>query len=274
MSEHPTNSSEDGLKDANAKRRGTAPAPVTLLGVRLVDLSAAEIVAAIIDTVKAGDRGIFAYVNIHALNLAHAQPWLRDFFNNATLAYCDGFGVLLGARLAGLSLRHRSTPPDWISSLAGGCAANALRIFLLGGQPGVAEGAAAALLREHPDLQICGVHHGFFDPRQGSAENQELVRTINEQGAHLLLVGMGMPLQEKWLAENWSQLNLNVALPVGALLDYLSGTKRRPPAWMAQHGLEWAGRLYREPRRLWRRYLLGIPHFFYLILKHRLGMAS
>jgi N-acetylglucosaminyldiphosphoundecaprenol N-acetyl-beta-D-mannosaminyltransferase len=274
LSEQPTKYLKRETSEIDSKLIHTSPLPVTVLGVHIVDLPAAEIVSSVISTVIAGERGIFVYVNIYALNLAHSLPWFRNFLNNAALAYCDGFGVLLGARLAGFSLSHRSTPPDWISDLAAESTSKMLRIFLLGGRPGVAERAASSLTRQHPGLQVCGVHHGYFDTRQGSADNKALIRTINEQEADILLVGMGMPLQEKWLEDNWSQLKTRVALPVGALLDYLSGEKRRPPDWMAKHGLEWAGRMYLEPRRLWRRYLLGIPLFFYLILRQKLGRVD
>jgi N-acetylglucosaminyldiphosphoundecaprenol N-acetyl-beta-D-mannosaminyltransferase len=274
LSEQPTKRDKEETRDVYPRLVRVSPVPVTLLGVGIVDLPASEIVSSVLNTVIAGERGVFVYINIYALNLAQSLPWFRDFLNNAALAYCDGFGVLLGARLAGYSLSHRSTPPDWISKLAAECASKSIRIFLLGGRPGVAERAASSLTIEHPGLQVCGVHHGYFDVTQGSSDNQGLIRAINEKEADLLLVGMGMPLQEKWLEENWSQLKTRVALPVGALLDYLSGEKRRPPGWMAKHGLEWVGRLYLEPSRLWKRYLLGIPHFYYLILRQKLGRVD
>lgn len=221
----------------------------------------------------AGERAIFVYINVYAINLAQSLPWFRDFLNNATIAYCDGFGVLLGARLAGTPLTHRSTPPDWFSDLAAECASRAITIFLLGGRPGVAEQAALSLVRQHPGLLISGTHHGYFETEQRFTDNEELIQTINKSGSDILLVGMGMPLQEKWLDENCGHLKVKVALPVGALLDYIGHEKRRPPRWMTSYGLEWVGRLFIEPRRLWKRYLLGIPHFFFLILRHRLGLG-
>jgi N-acetylglucosaminyldiphosphoundecaprenol N-acetyl-beta-D-mannosaminyltransferase len=138
----------------------------------------------------------------------------------------------------------------------------------------VAARAATSLVQQHPGLQVNGTHHGYFESTVGCADNAALIQTINKTGSDILLVGMGMPLQEKWLAENWEHLHVKVALPVGALLDYLGDEKPRPPLWMTNHGLEWAGRLLLEPGRLWRRYLLGIPHFFYLIIQHKLGMGK
>jgi N-acetylglucosaminyldiphosphoundecaprenol N-acetyl-beta-D-mannosaminyltransferase len=271
LSGQPTNSSSEEIKIINLKLKYTHATSITLLGVHIHDLSKSEIVTSVMRTVIAGEQAIFVYVNIYAINLAQTLPWFRNFLNNAACAYCDGFGVLLGSRFAGSPLTYRSTPPDWIADLAYQCASRALTIFLLGGRPGVAERAAVALIQQNPGLRISGVHHGYFDTTQASIDNQGIIRAINELSPDILLVGMGMPLQEKWLDENVQHLKVKVALPVGALLDYMADEKRRPPRWMTNNGLEWAGRLFLEPRRLWRRYLLGIPYFYYLILSHRLG---
>lgn len=240
-----------------------------LLGVRIVDLPAEAIVAQIDQAIQNRQKSIFQYVNIHALNLAQELPWFREFINQAALPYCDGYGVLLGAWLSGRRLQHRSTPPDWIHQLAELCAQREYSLFILGGQPGVAEKAGARLVRDHANLQIRGCQHGYFDKNPGSPENEQTLRTINAAQAQILIVGMGMPIQERWLMENWARLNCLVGLPVGALLDYLAGERRRSSHWMTQHGLEWLGRLIAEPARLWRRYLIGIPLFLFRVLRQR-----
>jgi N-acetylglucosaminyldiphosphoundecaprenol N-acetyl-beta-D-mannosaminyltransferase len=99
-----------------------------------------------------------------------------------------------------------------------------------------------------------------------------VLQAINATSPDILLVGLGMPIQERWLMENWGFVKAKVALPVGALFDYLAGEIPRAPHWMTDHGLEWLGRLIVEPRRLWRRYLLGNPRFLWLVLKQRLGL--
>ena len=81
-----------------------------------------------------------------------------------------------------------------------------------------------------------------------------------------------MPLQEHWLMENWHRIESNIALTGGAVFDYVSGDLRRAPRWMNENGLEWLGRLVIEPRRLWRRYLVGNPHFLYRVFRQRLGL--
>ncbi len=243
---------------------------VRLLGVTIVDLPAEAIVHQIERALQQRQKSIFQYINMHAINLAQDLPWFKAFINQATIPYCDGYGVLWAARLSGASLRYRSTPPDWIDHLASMCCRCGYSLFLLGGKPGVAEKAGKRLLSKHPDLQISGHLHGYFDKAPGCPENDRVIQAINAAQTDILVVGMGMPVQERWLMENWPRLDVQVALPVGSLLDYLAGVRVRFPAWMTNRGLEWLGRLVAEPRRLWKRYLLGIPRIFFLVLRQRL----
>jgi N-acetylglucosaminyldiphosphoundecaprenol N-acetyl-beta-D-mannosaminyltransferase len=121
-------------------------------------------------------------------------------------------------------------------------------------------------------LKIVGIQDGYFNKTAGSAENEAVVRDINAAHPDILIVGLGMPLQEKWLLDNWNQMDAQVALPVGAMIDYLAHETRRAPRWMTDHGLEWLGRLVYEPGRLWERYLVGNPRFLLRVLVHRFQM--
>lgn len=245
---------------------GTA---VCLLGIRVDDLPSEALIAFISQAIKAGERAVLAYINVYALNLAYEQPWFRSFLNEARLTFCDGFGVKWGARLAGRTLAHRNTPPDWFPALAAECDRQGHSLYLLGGRPGVAERCARMYLQRFPGLKIAGTHHGYFDKTTGSAENRALLTAINNARPDLLILGLGMPTQERWLAENWPLVEARVALPVGAMFDYLTGEVRRAPRWMTDHGLEWLGRLLVEPRRLAQRYLVGIPLFLWRVLLWR-----
>jgi N-acetylglucosaminyldiphosphoundecaprenol N-acetyl-beta-D-mannosaminyltransferase len=246
---------------------------VTLLGVRIHTLSAGELIQFITDTVSAGRKACVAYVNTYAINLSIESPWFRDFLNNADVTYCDGFGVKWGARLLGLKIAHRYTPPDWVSQLAVECVRQEVSLFLLGARPGVASRAAIGLQKRFPGLNIVGTHHGYFDKRPDGVENAAVLEEILTAQPDILIVGFGMPLQERWLAENWQQIQAKVAVPAGALIDYLAGEVPRAPRWMTDHGMEWFGRLVIEPRRLWRRYLVGNPQFLWRILMDRLGLG-
>lgn len=245
---------------------------ITLLGVRIHILPVEELIERITCAAQNKQRAIVAYVNAHSLNLAHESETLRRFFNaRASWVFCDGFGVKWGARLAGLPQPPRYTPPDWIDPLCCECAQRGLSIYLLGDKAGTVEKAAQTLQARHTGLRVAGWHHGFFDKRDGSAENAAVIQAINKAQPDVLLVGFGQPLQELWLDEHWDAVNVQVAIAVGALFSYAAGDVRRAPRWMTDHGLEWLGRLLIEPRRLWQRYLIGLPVFFARVLAERLG---
>jgi N-acetylglucosaminyldiphosphoundecaprenol N-acetyl-beta-D-mannosaminyltransferase len=213
-------------------------------------------------------------VNVHCLNLAYEQSWLRDFLNSATINFCDGTGVVLGARILGKEIPQRITYADWTWQLAGFSDANEFTFFFLGAKPGIAEAAAARLQECYRGLKIVGIEHGYFDKSPNSPENQAVIRKINDVKPNILLLGFGMPLQERWLMENWDAIDANIALTGGAVFDYISGELRRAPKWVTNHGFEWLGRLVIEPKRLWRRYIVGNPLFLWRIMKHRDGRSG
>ena len=140
---------------------------------------------------------------------------------------------------------------------------------VLGSKAGVADDAKRRLCATRPELKIVGTHDGYFDKDLNAIENKAVIEEINSVAPDVLLVAFGMPLQEKWLAENWASINANVALTGGAAIDYMAGASTRPPRWLTATGFEWLGRMMHEPRRLWKRYLIGNPLFIMRILKQR-----
>ena len=207
------------------------------------------------------------YVNAHVLNQSLERPELRAALEAAELVYCDGYGVRLAAKALDVEVPHRMTGADWIWSLATLCEAAGKSIYLLGSEPGVADGAAQRLRRYHPGLRIAGTHHGFFDI--GSPHADRVIEDINERRPDIVLVGMGTPKQEQWVEESAARVESGILWTVGALFDYLSGRTPRAPHLIADNGFEWIFRLAVEPRRMWRRYLLGNPAFLYRVLQER-----
>ena len=217
--------------------------------------------------IRNGNRGSVLNVNVHCLNLCYEDPELRAFLNGADVVFCDGAGVMLAARLLGRRIPERITYADWAWRLAAFAEAEGFSLYLLGARPGMAQEAARRLQARYPDLEIVGVRHGFFDHAAGSPENEAIVREINDARPDILLVGMGMPLQEYWLMENRDRLQAGVVLTGGGVFDYVSGGLRRGPRILTHSGFEWLARLLVEPRRLWRRYLIGNPLFLLRVLR-------
>lgn len=212
-------------------------------------------------------RAMVLYANVHGINLAQSDRYLQAAYRKADLVFCDGQGVRLGARLLGCDIPERYTPPDWIDLLAGRCADQDYRIFLLGTETSYVEQAAERLRERFPGLHV-GAHHGFFD--HNGDENAAVCERINAFAPDIVLVGMGMPRQEYWIAANAALLDAPVVVAVGALFDYMSQRVQRGPRWLTDNGFEWATRLWYEPRRLWRRYLLGNPLFLWLVICERI----
>ncbi len=246
---------------------------VSLLKTRFHKVRVNELIEFVTKAAKLDKKTVVGNVNVRAMNFAYEFPWYRDFLNKAELVFCDGFGVLLGAKLEGYSVQsvHRMTCPDYIENLALACEKQDVSLFLLAGKPGVVDKAIAKLKAIAPNLKIQG-HHGHFE--KSGEENDCVIDKINKFQPGILYVGFGMPLQERWILDNINRIEARVFLPLGACLDFYTGSVYRGPTWMTDRGLEWLTRFFTEPQRLWERYIVGNPLFFYRLLKHRITQGS
>lgn len=240
---------------------------VNVAGIPVHPVCLDELLAWIERVIAAGEHSAVMYANIHAANLARSNVLFRAAVEEADIVFCDGQGLRLGALLLGYRLPARFTPPDWIDRLVQLCARYGWRIALVGAAPGVAGRAAERLQEQTGLLETCS-YHGYFAP--GSSEEEQLVALLKQFRPDIVLVGMGMPRQEIWAQRMLKQLPPCVIVTVGALFDYIAGVTPRGPRWLTDNGLEWLCRLWFEPQRLWRRYLLGNPAFFFAVLRQRL----
>ncbi len=201
------------------------------------------------------------YVNSDCINRFFLDKKYRLIVKNADLVYPDGMGVVWASRFTQAPLKERVNLGDFLPQLCSLCAQKGYSVYILAGAEGVAQEAANNLRKNFPGLNIKGVHHGFFDEKEESA----IIDEINALRPDVLLVGMGVPKQEKWIHRNKRRLNTAVLWGVGALFDYYSLRIKRAPVWMRQTGLEWLFRLGLEPSRLWRRYILGNIFFIWRV---------
>jgi len=204
----------------------------------------------------AGDPAIVAFANAHTLNVASMDTRFRAVLQKS-IVFDDGIGInIASVLLFGVPFPENIDGTDFIPAYLTNTV-NRYRIFLLGARPGVAERAAKRLLQCNSGHTVVGCRHGYFP----HGDTAEIVECIKTSGADILLVAMGNPRQELWLMDNLPATGCRLGLGVGALFDFLAGGIPRAPAWIRSARLEWAFRLSREPRRLWRRYLTGIPMF-------------
>jgi N-acetylglucosaminyldiphosphoundecaprenol N-acetyl-beta-D-mannosaminyltransferase len=238
---------------------------VDFLGIRLARVTTREFAETLIAWAKAHRRARVTYINAMCVNQAADDADYRRCLQSADLVYADGQSVVWAARRFGSPVPERVNAGDFFVEFCRRCAAENLSLFLLGSSAGRAEAAAGRLLGEAPGLSIVGTHHGYLTPEN----TPHAVAAINAVRPNLLIVGMGVPLQERWLWRHWEEIDVPVAWCVGALFDYLAGAFPRAPVWMRRAGLEWLFRLALEPRRLGRRYLIGNPRFVWRVLRRR-----
>jgi len=215
--------------------------------------------------VDGGRAATVCYVNAHVLDVSTRDPGLVHFLRTADLCYCDGRGVVLGARLLGHHLPGRLTGADWIHDLAARSIDEGWRLAWVGGEPGVTADAARQLEARHSGLDIVHTDHGFRLAPD--------LAVLNSARPDIVLVGMGTPLQERWVRWYRAGIEAPVVWCVGATADFVSGRLRRGPDWLSRDH-EWMARLVVEPRRLWRRYLVGNPRFLLRVLDQRLQDGS
>jgi N-acetylglucosaminyldiphosphoundecaprenol N-acetyl-beta-D-mannosaminyltransferase len=231
---------------------GTSAPRVELLGVPIDVLTLRDLLDRVEQLIERGEPATVSYVNVHVLDQLGKHRDLLPFFRGLDLCYCDGKGVVLAARLQGDELPERMTGADWIWDLAAR-AEGRWRIAWIGGEPGVTADAAEVLRQRHPGLEITPFHG--YHPKQGP-ENEEFIHHVNVSNADIVLVGMGTPLQERWVQAHRDKLEAPVVWCLGATADFISGRVSRGPQWLYERQ-EWLARLWVDPRRLWQRYLLG-----------------
>ena len=234
---------------------------VYLLGRRITPITVNGIIEAIHTACKVEQKITVANYNVHAFNLSMQLPWFYEFLQSSEIVHCDGSGILKALSYMGLDLpiQYRVSYTALMPELLNFCDKQELSIFLLGSKPKNLEKAINNLESNYPNIKVAG-HHGYFsidDPET----NDLIIRQINQIKPNILLLGMGMPLQENWVCRYRDRLNVNAILLGGAVIDRLAGVVSDCPEFLAKNHLEWLYRLIREPRRLGARYLLGNPAF-------------
>jgi N-acetylglucosaminyldiphosphoundecaprenol N-acetyl-beta-D-mannosaminyltransferase len=242
-----------------------------ILGVEVDRITLVDLIERVTAAVRSGTRLRVAHHNLHSAYLVLDDDRMREWYERADLVFADGMSLVAASRLGrgGLRRAHRATLLDWMPAVLDAAARDGKVVFHLGGDPSWIERGAAAWRERHPGLEL-HVHHGYFPPETSA----EVVERINAARPDLLLVGMGMPTQERWLAEHADALNVPVVVTVGAFLAYAAGATARPPRWTGQVGLEWAWRLAADPRRLARRYLVEPFALTVALGRRRLGRAG
>jgi N-acetylglucosaminyldiphosphoundecaprenol N-acetyl-beta-D-mannosaminyltransferase len=243
-----------------------------VLGVRVCAVQIPDVV----DHIRAwiANRNGCKYVavtSMHGVTEAQRDPEFKKVLNAADLVVPDGMPLVWLGRAGGYKLGRRVYGPELMETFLAQTG-NEFSHFFYGGGPGVPDRLARTLEARH-GIRVAGTLSPPFRPLE-PAEDDAIIRRINASEPDVLWVGLSTPKQERWMHDHASQLDVPVALGVGAAFDFLTGTKSSPPTWMGEHGLGWLFRLMSEPTRLWRRYLVRGPQFAYWLILDRLGLRD
>jgi exopolysaccharide biosynthesis WecB/TagA/CpsF family protein len=176
-----------------------------------------------------------------------------------TAVFADGIGVKLAAKMEKQKVADNVNGTDMFPLLCQEAARNNLQIYILGARPGVAALCAEKMKLRFPELKIAGTQDGYFE----EAETQQVIDNINSSAADILIVAFGAPLQELWMDKYRSRLKAPVCIGVGGCIDFYADRIPRAPLWLRKMSMEWTWRLAQEPKRMWRRYIIGNPLFLY-----------
>jgi N-acetylglucosaminyldiphosphoundecaprenol N-acetyl-beta-D-mannosaminyltransferase len=226
-----------------------------MLDVRLQPITMSDMKDRLTEFVESDRPHQVVTVNLDFIRIARRDLVFRDALNGADLAVADGMPLVWLSRLLGQRLPERIAGIDLVQETASLAARRGWSVFLLGAAPGVADAAAHRLAGENIGLRIAGT----YSPPMSFDERDEAVMIARVRAAKpdILLVAFGAPRQDTWIRDNLDCLEVPVCIGVGGSFNFLAGFQPRAPHWIQQAGLEWAHRLVHEPRRLWKRYLLG-----------------
>lgn len=226
----------------------------SFLGSTVQGVTKADLLSVIGSTIESGiENCIIGNHNLHSLYLIQHNQEMKTFYEMCNYTLVDGMSLIMLGRLMGLPLRrsYRTAYLDCFDELFGIAEAKSWRLYFLGGQPKTAAQLPARLLGMFPNL-LLKCHHGY----DAFAPDTTVYDEIAEFRPHIVFVGMGMPLQEKWILGARERIHTNVLVPCGGTIDYYAGAQRPSPRWLGQIGLEWLFRLCCRPRTLGSRYIL------------------
>ena len=202
-------------------------------------------------------------INASKVNLMEKDSKLRMIVNKCPLINADGASIVWAAKKLGVPLRERVTGIDLFSQLVALSERKGYKIYLFGAKEEVVTKVKKIFEEKYPRLQIAGYRNGYFT----KDDELEIVKNMSESGADIMFVAFSSPKKEYWVNQYIHQLNIPFVMGVGGSFDVVAGVTDRAPKWMQNHGLAWFYRFIQEPRRMWKRYIIGNIKFIHLTYK-------
>lgn len=237
-----------------------------VLGVRVDPVDRASVFAALEGYLQSDGGHSIHLCPAYNLVLGSKEPDYAAILNRGCLNVPDGYGAVWGGRALGARIPERFAGTDFCRAVFAWGVPRGVKHFFYGGTDDVLAKLHGRLADEFPGIQIAGSYSPPFRALTDEEESS-IVRSINASGAHIVWVGIGTPKQDQWIDRLAGMLDAKVSVAVGAAFDFLAGEKKRAPVWMQRIWLEWLHRLLSEPRRLWKRYLVGNTVFVVRLMR-------
>jgi N-acetylglucosaminyldiphosphoundecaprenol N-acetyl-beta-D-mannosaminyltransferase len=250
----------------------THPLKVNILGISYDNLTRLEVLDRIESFIEEGGVHMICTPNADHVVRVQANMEFLEIIKSSDLVVSDGMAVVYASNLLRTPIKENVGGRLLLPALAQRSAEKGYRLFLLGGSTEeVARLAAVRLQKDYPGVNIVGTYTPPFMNDFTKEENDRMLTSVNRAKPDVLFVCLGTPKQEKWIAHNLINLQVHVALGIGAAMDMIAGKVRQPPRWVSEIGFEWLYRLIQEPRRLAKRYLVDDPIFFWWVIRQRIG---
>lgn len=204
----------------------------------------------------------------HIVQLERGGP-LTEVYENADLILTDGKPLIWISKWYGTPIKEKISGSDLFPRLCALAAEKGYRMYFLGAAEGVAAKAAENLEKRFPGLQVVGTYSPPYGFEKDDDEMEKIKKQIKDVKPHILIVGLGCPKQELFILHHKDELGVPISLGLGASLDFEAGNVKRAPKWMADHGLEWVYRIFQDPKRLAKRYLVDDRKILGLAIKYR-----
>ena len=238
---------------------------VEILGVRVSCLDKHGILDQAVDWASRRETRTITYVNAHCINIATKDCEYRNLLNQMDLVYPDGIGIVWASKFLHQKKLTKVTGREWMDDFCRMIRDRSLSLYILAGAPGIAHKARANIMQRYPATCITGSSDGYFIEKS----EVEVLRNIETASPDVLMVGMGVPRQEKWIINHRAEISAPVVWAVGALFDLVSGDRQPVPDGLNRLNLEWLWRLMVDPRGKWQRYLIGNPMFIVRVIRQK-----
>lgn len=242
---------------------------VNICGVSINNLCIEEVLSEVARRISARIPSYIVTPNVDHLVKLQTCKAFQKAYKGAALVLADGMPLLWAAKFLCTPLKEKISGSDLFPRLCKLAVDQKYKLFFLGGRVGAAKRAADILQSTYPEILIVGTYCPSLGFENNEFEDKKIIQLIKNSKPDILFVGLGAPKQEKWLYGHYKELEVPISVGIGVTFEFISGMVKRAPLWMQKYGLEWFWRLIMEPKRLWKRYLIDDPVFFWILLRQK-----